>query len=137
MSKRIVAKRAKRVTRVNRAVPAGIDTPQKIWLAGLGAVAVAQREGGKALETLIGEGKRMQSRTSRIARDVQRQASVAVSARVKPVRARLHAVRRDVEASLERGVGQVLSFAGVPSKADVDALVVRIDKLSRQLRSAR
>lgn len=131
MSKRITATRAKRAT------PANIDQGQKIWLAGLGAVAVAQREGSKAFELLVGEGKRLQASTDRVVRDVQHQASAIVSKRVKPVRAQFTAIKRDVEASLERSLGRVLSYAGIPSKADVDALIVRVDRLSRQLRASK
>ena len=42
-----------------------------------------------------------------------------------------------IEARVEQGVGRVLSYAGIPSKADVDALISRVDALSRQLRAAR
>ena len=56
---------------------------------------------------------------------------------MKPVRIRLDAMRNDAEARFETGVGRVMSYAGIPSKADVDALIARVDKLSRQLRAAK
>ena len=39
------------------------ESTQQIWLAGLGAYAKAQEEGGKIFEALVQEGEALQTRT--------------------------------------------------------------------------
>ena len=43
------------------------DSAQQIWLAGLGAFAKAQEEGGKAFESLVKEGLSIQRKTQAVA----------------------------------------------------------------------
>ena len=45
------------------------DSAQQIWLAGLGAFAKAQSEGGKAFETLVKEGLSIQRKTQAVAEE--------------------------------------------------------------------
>ena len=56
----------------DKAAAAGFNSPlsgaikesaQQIWLAGLGAFAKAQEEGGKAFESLVKEGLTIQRKT--------------------------------------------------------------------------
>ena len=42
------------------------DSAQQIWLAGLGAFAKAQEEGGKVFEALVKEGETIQARTRKL-----------------------------------------------------------------------
>lgn len=113
------------------------DPARRFWLAGLGAFSIAQKRGNALLETLVVEGKGFQKRSETLVRQVGSDVKVVVDARLKPVQQRLKAARRNAETTIEQGIGRALSWAGVPSKADVDALVTRIDKLSRQLRAAK
>jgi len=131
MSKQISAKKAK------VKIPAANGPGNKVWLAGLGTVAVVQKQGSAAFKILVREGKHLQTRGEKVARKLLADLDIVVAARLKPVRQRLNVARRDAEASFERGLGRVLSYAGIPSKADVDALIVRVDRLSRQLRSTK
>ena len=43
------------------------DSAQQIWLAGLGAFAKAQEEGGKVFEALVKEGMGLQKKTQSVA----------------------------------------------------------------------
>lgn len=131
MSKQITAKKVK------ARIPATIGAGNKVWLAGLGAVAVAQKQGSAAFDILVSEGKHVQTRGEKVARKLLGELDNVVAARIKPVQRRFHVARQDAEASFERGFGRVLSYAGIPSKADVDALIVRVDRLSRQLRATK
>ena len=88
-------------------------------------------------ESMVSEGKAFQVRSEKLARKVSTEVKKVVQSRMKPVRIRLDAMRSEAEAKIELGVGRVMSYAGIPSKADVDALIARVDKLSRQLRAAR
>lgn len=115
----------------------GMEKAQKMWLAGLGAVSIVQKQGAEMFESMISEGKSFQARSGKLARKVSAEVKTVVASRAKPVQARLLAVRRNAEARIEQGVGRALSYAGIPSKADVDALISRVDALSRKLRTAR
>jgi hypothetical protein len=42
------------------------ESAQQIWLAGLGAFAKAQEEGGKVFDALVKEGESIQSRTRKM-----------------------------------------------------------------------
>lgn len=131
MSKQISAKKVK------VKIPASIGAGNKVWLAGLGVLAVAQKQGSAAFDILVSEGKHVQTRGEKVARTLLGELDILVAARLKPVQQRLNVARRDAEASFERGFGRVLSYAGIPSKADVDALIIRVDRLSRQLRATK
>ena len=132
MSKQIkVTKQARPAAKVD------VDKARKVWLAGLGAFSIAQKQGAELFENMVSEGKSFQTRSEKLARKVSGEIRTVVSKRMKPVKARLQTVRREAEARVEQGVGRVLSYAGIPSKADVDALISRVDALSRQLRAAK
>lgn len=118
-------------------VATNADKAEKLWLAGLGAVSVAQKMGVELAENMIVEGKSFQFRSEKLARKVSTDLRKGFDSRLKPIKARLLATRKKAEAKFEKGLGQALSYAGIPSKADVDALINRVDRLSRQLRAAK
>ncbi|MCB1997486.1 MAG: phasin family protein, partial [Rhodoferax sp.] len=74
-----MVKKLKRISENKAASPAGLldgqlaasvkDSAQQIWLAGMGAFAKAQEEGGKVFETLVKEGMSLQKKTQGIAED--------------------------------------------------------------------
>ncbi|WP_440222555.1 phasin family protein [Dokdonella sp. MW10] len=130
MTKQIKARRAGTVV-------AKDDVARKLWLAGLGAFSLARKQALATFDVLAAEGESLRARGGTYARSVARDAQTVASVRFKPVRERLVAVRAQAEAALERGTGRVLSYAGVPSKADVDALIARVDALSKRVRARR
>jgi poly(hydroxyalkanoate) granule-associated protein len=132
-----VSKQIKTTKQVKTTTKVTGEQAHRFWLAGLGAFSIAQKQGKVLFEGLVSEGKGFQTRSEKLARQVGSDVGIVVKSRLKPVQLRLEAVRRDAEAKLERGVGRVLSYAGIPSKADVDTLVTRIDALSKQLRAAK
>ena len=125
-SKKVVAKRA-----VKPAVAA--DNARNVWLAGLGAVAIARKQGLATFETRQRRPARAGGRREDRARSAGCRAggSRACSA--------AQAGRRPAPA--DRGThreryGRALSWLGVPSKSDVDALVKRIDAVEAAARTA-
>ena len=132
MSKQV---KAGKKVKVANATPA--DKAQKVWLAGLGAFSIAQKQGNALFESMVSEGKSFQLRSMKMADKVSSEVMSIVEDRMHPIRVRLNSIREDAEARFEQGVGRVMSYAGIPSKADVDALIARVDKLSRQLRTSR
>lgn len=132
-----MSKQVKVSKQVHANKAANVDKAEKVWLAGLGAFSIAQKQGAVLFETMVSEGKSFQLRSEKLVRKLTGEVQSIVETRMKPVRIRLDAMRSEAEARLETGVGRIMSYAGIPSKADVDALIARVDKLSRQLRAAR
>ncbi len=132
MSKQIKRNSTVKTTSMSRS-----DQVQKVWLAGLGAFSIAQKQGVVLFESMVSEGKSYQASSEKLVRKVSGEVMLIVDSRLKPVKQRFKAIRHDAEAKFEQGVGRVMSYAGIPSKADVDALIARVDKLSRQLRAAK
>ncbi|HET9033927.1 MAG TPA: phasin family protein [Dokdonella sp.] len=127
-----------KVTQKNKAATmTTADKAQKVWLAGLGAFSIAQKQGIELFESMVSEGKSYQASSEKLVRKVSKDVKGIVDSRMKPVKQRIKAIRSDAEAKIEQGVGRAMSYVGIPSKADVDALIARVDKLSRQLRAAK
>jgi poly(hydroxyalkanoate) granule-associated protein len=132
-----VSKQIKVSKTAKTATPTTTEKARKVWLAGLGAVSIVQKQGIDLFESMVHEGKTYQVSSEKLIRKVSAEVKSAVDSRLKPVKIRVKAIRSDAEAKVEQGIGRVLSYAGIPSKADVDALIARVDKLSRQLRTAK
>ena len=132
-----MSKQIKASTKAKTPMTTTADKSRKVWLAGLGAFSIAQKQGLELFEVMVTEGKSYQQRSEKIVRKLSSEALSVVESRMQPVKIRLKAIRSDAEAKIEHGMGRVMSYAGIPSKADVDALIARVDKLSRQLRAAK
>ncbi len=138
MSKQIKASiKAKASSKTKTAMTTTADKSRKVWLAGLGAFSIAQKQGADLFEVMVSEGQSYQQRSEKVVRKLSNEVANLFESRMQPVRIRLKAIRSDAEAKIEHGLGRVMSYAGIPSKADVDALISRVDKLSRQLRAAK
>lgn len=131
----MVSKQIKTTKPVKTATQASGEQARKVWLASLGAFSIAQKRGGILFEGLVNEGRSFQARSEKLARQVGNDVGFVVRTRLKPVQQRIENARVEANARVERSVGRVLSYAGVPSKADVDGLITRIDTLSKQLRA--
>lgn len=99
---------------------------RQIWLAGLGALARAQEEGGKLFDTLVREGASLQSELTPAAQE-----------RFARARERVSDVSAKASDRLERmfddRVARALDRLDVPLASDVDAMRARIDELERRL----
>lgn len=95
------------------------ESAQEIWLAGLGAFAKAQEEGGKVFEALVKEGESLQSRT----RKMTDEGIAKVAGKAAGTWDRLEQVFED-------RVARALGSLGVPSKNDIDRLSKRVVELS-------
>ncbi len=111
------------------------DSAQQIWLAGLGAFAKAQGEGGKVFDALVKEGLSLQRRTraateerigavgekmTRAAGDLSKQAT--------------HSWDR-LEQVFEDRVSRALTRLGVPTSREIGELVARVDTLNDAVQS--
>ncbi len=112
-------------------MPQGIlESSRQIWLAGLGAFSRAQAEGMKMFETLVDQGRNLESRTRRAATETAAAAAGAAAQKAKEVHAMAGGTWDKLEQVFEDRVARALSKLGVYSQKDVERLAERVDALS-------
>lgn len=104
---------------------------QQIWLAGLGAFSKAQEEGGKVFEALVKEGVTIQRKTQSAAEDKLSEATTRMSSMATELSSRASGQWDKLESIFEERVGRALKKLGVPTSADVEALMARVEELNR------
>jgi len=109
------------------------DSAQQIWLAGLGAFAKAQAEGGKAFETLVKEGLSIQRKTQAVAEERISEATNRVSHMATDISSKAAGQWDKLENIFEDRVAKALNKLGVPSARDIETLMERVDALSQQV----
>ena len=109
------------------------DSAQQIWLAGMGAFAKAQEEGGKVFEALVKEGLNLQKKTQGIAEEKISEVTGKMTGMASEVQAKAGQHWDKLETIFEERTAKALNKLGVPSAKDVDALMKRIDDLAAQV----
>lgn len=107
------------------------ESAQQIWLAGLGAFAKAQEEGGRVFETLVKEGASIQRKTQAAAEERISEATSRVASMATDISSKASGQWDKLENIFEDRVSKALNRLGVPSAKDIDALAARIDELDR------
>ena len=105
------------------------ESAQKIWLAGLGALATAEQEGGKLFKTLVVKGEKHQKT---LKKPVDR-AAKKVRGTVKDVRGRAGKTIKKVEDVFDHQVTSALHRLGVPTRKEIADLTRRVETLTRRL----
>lgn len=95
------------------------ESAQQIWLAGLGAFAKAQEEGGKVFEALVREGESIQSKSRQMTDE-----------KIAQVAGKAAGTWDRLEQVFEDRVARALGSLGVPSKQDIENLSKRVVDLS-------
>lgn len=109
----------------------------KIWLAGLGAFALAEEEGGKVFRSLVRKGEALEEKgkeqfeglRERVeeAADAARSRATEVAGEVEK---RAGKAWQKVEGNLDEAVGAALGKVGVPTRAEISRLTRRIEELT-------
>ena len=141
-----MVKKLKKLAEKKATAPAGLldsqlagavkDSAQQIWLAGMGAFAKAQAEGGKVFEALIKEGMALQKKTQGLAEERISAVTSKMTAVAGGVSDKAGAQWDKLESIFEERVAKALNKMGVPSRKDIDALIARIDDLSAKVGGA-
>ena len=100
------------------------DSAQQIWLAGLGAFAKAQEEGGKVFNSLVKEGETIQARTRKMTDE-----------KIAVVAGKAAGTWDRLEQVFEDRVARALGSLGVPSKKEIDKLSRRVVELTAVVQS--
>jgi poly(hydroxyalkanoate) granule-associated protein len=107
-----------------------LESSRQIWLAGLGAFSRAQAEGMKMFETLVDQGRNLESRTRRAATQTAAAAAGAAAQKAKEVHAMAGGTWDKLEQVFEDRVARALSKLGVHTQSDVERLAERVEALS-------
>jgi poly(hydroxyalkanoate) granule-associated protein len=113
------------------------DSAQQIWLAGLGAFAKAQQEGGKVFESLVADGLNLQRKTQATAQAQMAEASQKIGSLTGGLSSRAGQQWDRLEGIFEDRVARALERLNMASRADLDALQQRLDALELQVRALR
>lgn len=101
------------------------EPAQQIWLAGLGAFALAEEEGTKLFSNLVKKGKTLEkANVARLAK---------VRTRVSELRAMPTERLSRLGGGFDGGVEAVLDRIGVPTKREIGALTRRVEALTKAL----
>ena len=111
-----------------------IENVQQIWLAGMGAIARAQKEGPAAFQDAVAEGFKLlsESRSSaeQVIRDVFESAQDSVQARIGSARDQASETWENLEALFQSRVHKAMQQLGVPSAEEIRVLTRRVAELN-------
>ena len=111
-----------------------MDSAQQIWLAGLGAFAKAQEEGGKLFESLVKEGAALDAKTRKFTESKVNEARSNVESTLEQVRGRSQETWDKLEKVFEDRVSRSLKRLGIPGHAEIKRLEARVEELSRAVK---
>lgn len=98
------------------------ESAQRIWLAGLGALVVAEEEGSKVFQTLVDRGKEWEEK-----RGAEAEGTGAKS------RSRVGRKLEDLEQELEDRITHAMQRFGVPSRDEIRDLSDRVEELTEKI----
>jgi poly(hydroxyalkanoate) granule-associated protein len=101
----------------------------EIWLAGLGALTVAEEEGGKLFKVLVKKGAGMEAlNKARLEKLINK---------VKPMREDAGVALQKVGAGVDNSMASVLHRLGVPTRKEIQGLTKRVEELTKNLERRR
>src|SRR5450759_1187001 len=108
-----------------------MDSAEKIWLAGLGAFARAQDEGGKVFDTLVAQGKEIEKKTRQVAGKAVENAKAQASETMGKAAGKWDKLEQVFEDRVHRSLNRL----GVVSSNDVEDLTRQVSELSESVRT--
>lgn len=106
---------------------------QQIWLAGMGAFARAQAEGGKVFEGLVKEGASLQKKTQGAAEETFADVGERMSGFAGEWQAKAGQQWEKLEGVFQERTVKTLAKLGVPTAADLVAVNARLDAIDAKL----
>ena len=100
-----------------------------VWLAGLGALSLAEEEGGRLFKALVKKGAGVEAKG-------KGQLDKLVS-RVKPMREDAAEAWHRVGANMDSSMAAVLHRLGVPTRKEIAGLTKRVEELTHSLERRR
>lgn len=106
-----------------------MDSAHKVWLAGLGALAVAEEEGGKLFSNLVERGEGLEKKG-------KQQVEKARGA-VTGVKTVAESYWDTFERTLDDKVTGVIHRLGVPTKDEIETLTAKVENLTAAIEKMR
>lgn len=145
----MIAKRkskSKRKSRSLRAAPRTVSPKtgiahagHQIWLAGLGALARAQKEGPKLFESLVKEGSAVHERrresTQRFVKETWEGLRENLETRAEAVRDKASETFEDLEEIFQARVKKALQQLGMPTSEEIQTLSRKVNELNRSVQT--
>lgn len=110
-----------------RQVPMIRESAYQIWLAGLGALSLAEDESGKVFKALVKRGKAFESTAKGRVDEIKEKLDVRKAAADTMTK---------LGDTFDDGVTEVLHRLGLPTKQEIDGLAKRVDRLTKTLELA-
>jgi len=119
--------------KTTRPMANAIEAGHQIWLAGLGALARAQREGPKLFESLVEEGGSVQEHQRATAQRLVKGLRKTVDARAAEVRSKAGETIDNLEAMFQSRVQKALQQLGMPTSKEINALSRKVNELNHSV----
>ena len=105
------------------------DTAHRIWLAGLGALATAEEEGGKLFSRLVDRGRDVESRGKvEVDKVVDKAGKVVDKAKSKA-----GSTWEDLGSKVDETITSALHRLGVPTREEIHNLTKRVEELNSKV----
>jgi poly(hydroxyalkanoate) granule-associated protein len=135
-----VRKKAKRApAKARGAVANVIGMGHQVWLAGLGALARAQREGPKLFESLVEEGstieQRQRTNVRHLALGAWKDLRETVDTRTAAARGKANETLDNLEQMFQARVQKALQQLGMPTSHEIGALSRKVNELNRSVQA--
>lgn len=116
-----------------------LESVQQVWLAGMGAIARAQKEGPGAFQDAVREGfdllNKSRSTTEKLIRDVFESAQESVQTHLDSARDQATETWDNIEALFQSRVHRALQQMGVPSPEEIRLLTRRVAELNANVKA--
>jgi len=120
--------------RATKAQAALVENVQQVWLAGMGAIARAQKDGPAAFQDAVADGlkllNRSRAQTQKMIRDAFENAQSTMQVRVEGVRDQAGETWDNLEALFQSRVQKALRQIGVPNADEIRLLTRRVAELN-------
>ena len=110
-------------------VPQAKESARNVWLAGVGALALAEDEGGKLFDQLVKRGATFESRN--------RKRLATMVDNVKDLRGDVSGVFGKVVSPVNTAVEKAMHRLGVPTRKEIAALTKRVEELTKAVEKSR
>ncbi len=133
-------KKKKKKTKVDAIRDDVAKTAKQVWLAGLGALSLAEKEGTRLFSSLVEQGEDFEKKSRPRVKELKAAAAQAGG----KARERLEKVGESLGESAEK-VGEIVDETvtsalhkfGIPTKREIDDLAASVAALSEQLKQAK
>jgi poly(hydroxyalkanoate) granule-associated protein len=116
-----------------------IENVQQIWLAGMGAVAKAQKEGPAAFQDAVAEGfellTRSRSNAEQVIREAFENAQESVQAKLDSARDQATETWDNLETLFQSRVHKAMNQLGVPTAEEIRVLTRRVAELNATVKT--